>query len=143
MVPDEEGFLGVMEIFQMILAITALSVMAAVFILVRPGFILSSKPVDMPAPGSTREEELQHQIDRIYEEFSADFWTRYHELEAKRDAETLVPAGPEHQELIRMTDEVEEWNVRRVGLLLDLARVRKSPIDEVMREYRHRANAHG
>ncbi len=122
--------------------ITAFSVMAAALLLAIPRFILSPKPVDTPAPESTRDEEIQHQIDRVYEEFPAEFWSRYHELEAKRDAESLVPDGPEHRELIGMTDEIEEWNARRVGLLLDPARIRKCSIDEVMREYRHRAFVH-
>jgi hypothetical protein len=135
--------MGIMEILIMITVIAASAGTAALLLWARTGFIVSSKPVDTPAPEATREEELLRQIDQIYDELPAEFWQRFHELVAERDAETLIPDGLEHQELIRMTDELEEWNARRVGLLLELARLRKTSIDEVMREFRHRAVAHG
>lgn len=56
---------------------------------------------------------------------------RYRELVAKRDSESLVPDGPEHQGLIQMTDTIAEWNARRMGLLFELAKLRNTPIDEV------------
>jgi hypothetical protein len=126
--------------------ILVMAVCAAVIWLLlmsRDGFIVEITRVDSPAPESTQEEELLRLVVRVYDELPVEFWQRFHELAAKRDAETLVRDGPEHQELIRMTDELEEWNARRVGLLLDLARLRKMPIDEVLREFRHQAVAHG
>jgi hypothetical protein len=50
--------------------------------------------------------------------------------------------GRSIQELIKMTDALEEWNARRMGLLFELAKLRKTSIDEVMREFRHRDGAH-
>jgi hypothetical protein len=129
-----------------VIVILAMAVCAAVIwvlLIARDGFIIETKRVDRSAPESTQVEELLHQIDRVYDELPVEFWQRFQELAAKRDAESLVRDGPEHQELIRMTDEMEDWNARRVGLLLDLARLRKVPIDEVLREFRHRAVAHG
>jgi hypothetical protein len=44
--------------------------------------------------------------------------------------------------LIKITDALEEWNARRMGLLSELAKLRNTSIDEVMREFRHRDGAH-
>ena len=49
-------------------------------------------------------------------------WTRYHELQAKRDAETLTPGG--HAGLIRLVNKVEIWNARRLEAVAELARLR-------------------
>ena len=95
------------------------------------GFIVSPKQVDPVVPRMAREPELLRLIDQIGEEFTAEFWHRYHELVAKRDQESLVPDVPEHQELIRMTDALEEWNAQRMGLTFELAKLRKTSIDEV------------
>jgi hypothetical protein len=130
-------------ILAMILALAALLVMVALWLWTRLGFIVTPHTSGADAPVSVREQELLGQIERIYKEIPSEFRRRYQELIARRDAGTLIRESPEHQELIRMTDELEEWNARRVGLLLELARLRKTPIDEVLREFRHRAVAHG
>jgi hypothetical protein len=44
--------------------------------------------------------------------------------------------------MIKMTDALEEWSARQMGLILELAKLRKTSIDEVMREFRHRDGAH-
>jgi len=46
-------------------------------------------------------------------------WERYHELQAKREAERLTPE--EHAERIDLTDQIEGWNVRRLELSQQLA----------------------
>ena len=131
-----------MGILVIISAIAALSGTVAWLLRARSGSDVSPEPTGIDGPDAAREQELLNQIDRVYEEIPDEFWHRYHELVAQRDAATLIRDGPEHQELIRMTDQVEEWNARRVGLLLDLAKLRKTSIDEVMREFRPRAVAH-
>ncbi|MCW5850243.1 MAG: hypothetical protein KIT87_09180 [Anaerolineae bacterium] len=68
-------------------------------------------------PLSPRETELLQHINLGLSEAS---WQRYHELIAKRRAETLTPV--EQQELIGLSDQIEEANVRRIEALIELAR---------------------
>jgi len=53
---------------------------------------------------------------------SEDVWRRYNDLVAKRRAGDLSP--DEHAELVGLSDQVEEANARRVGRLVELARLR-------------------
>ncbi len=57
-------------------------------------------------------------------------WARYRELTARRRAEALTPG--EHEELIRLSDQVEEWHARRVALVAELAGLRNEPFPELM-----------
>jgi hypothetical protein len=59
-------------------------------------------------------------------------WQLYHELTAKRRAETLTPE--EHSKLIGLSDEVEAWNVRRLELLIELSRRRGVPVPVLMEQ---------
>ena len=61
-----------------------------------------------PASLSAAETELLREINQG---FPAEFWQRYRLLIAKRRAEQL--SSVEQGELIRMSDQVEEANVRR------------------------------
>jgi hypothetical protein len=117
----------------MITAIAALSLMVAVLLITRPGFIAAPKPAHAPARLSTREAELVRQINQINEGFSPAFSRRYRELRAKLAAETLVPDGTEHQELIEMSDQLELRHADRLGLLSELAKLRKTSLAEVMK----------
>lgn len=58
------------------------------------------------------------------------FWARYHELVAKRRAEALAPQ--EQLELVELSDRLEEANARRIGHLVELARLRGTTLDDVM-----------
>jgi hypothetical protein len=55
---------------------------------------------------------------------------RSKELIAKRHAETLTPE--EYSELLRLTEEVEQREARRVHALVDLARLRQLSLDGLM-----------
>jgi hypothetical protein len=125
--------MGVIETLVIMLAIASSAVLVALLLLARTGFIVSPKRVDPPEPQMAREQELLREIKQINEEFSAEFWRRYHELVAKRDAELLIPDGPELQELIRMTDELEIRQAERLEILSRLARLRKTTLSEVMK----------
>jgi len=57
-------------------------------------------------------------------------WQRYHALLDKRRAETLT-AG-ERQELVSLSDRIEEANARRVSGLVELARIRDTPLETLM-----------
>lgn len=59
-------------------------------------------------------------------------WERYHALVARRKAETLTP--DEQTELIALSDRLEEVNAQRVGYLAELARVRNTSLEALIRE---------
>src|SRR5262249_55951267 len=107
------------------------------------GFIMSPQRGDTPSPDATREEELVRQINQINEEFSPEFLRRYQELGAKLDAGGLVPDGPETQELIQMTEQLEVRHADRIGLLSELAKLRKTSLTEVIKDCDLLAYVHG
>src|SRR5947207_9098297 len=51
-------------------------------------------------------------LERINETLPQATWERYDDLKKKRDAGTLTEAG--YAELIRLVNEVEIWNARRL-----------------------------
>src|SRR5438046_98647 len=61
-------------------------------------------------------------LQRINEGLPEPTWERYEVLKGKRDAETLTDT--EHAELIRLVNEVEGWNVRRLEAVAELAKLR-------------------
>jgi hypothetical protein len=134
---------GITEILAMISAIAASAIMVALVLLAETGFIISPRSVDAPAPETRREEELVRQIKQINEEFSPGFWRRYRDLRAKLAAEALVPDGPEHQELIQMTDQLELRHADRLRLLSELAKLRKTSLTEMMKHPDVLAHFHG
>jgi hypothetical protein len=69
---------------------------------------------------------------RINEGLPEATWERYHALKEKRDAETLTDT--EHDELIRLVNEVEGWNVRRLEAVAELAKLRSVPFPEMFKQ---------
>lgn len=69
-------------------------------------------------------------LQRINASLASIEWERYRMLVAKRDAENLT--DKEHEELISLSDQLEEANVRRMEAVAELARVRKVTIPELM-----------
>jgi hypothetical protein len=59
-------------------------------------------------------------------------WERYHALVARRKTETLTP--DEQTELIALSDRLEEVNAQRIGYLAELARVRNTSLEALVRE---------
>jgi len=55
---------------------------------------------------------------------------RYDELVAKRQGETLTP--DEHNELLRLTSQIENLQARRMEHLAELARLRKTSLTALM-----------
>jgi hypothetical protein len=66
-----------------------------------------------------REAELLLQINSGPSEA---VWRRYHELSAKRDAETLT--STEHEELIGLSEKIESADVERLEQMAELAKLR-------------------
>jgi uncharacterized protein with von Willebrand factor type A (vWA) domain len=90
----------------------------------RAGSIRAGPPPGNPTNGGRTglprtEAEL---LERINERLPKSTRTRYHELQAKRDAETLTDA--KHAELIRLVNEVEILNARRLEAVAELAKLR-------------------
>lgn len=56
--------------------------------------------------------------------------TRYDELAVKRDDETLTQK--EHAELLRLSDEIESLEAKRIEALAELARVRQTSLNALM-----------
>lgn len=69
-------------------------------------------------------------LQKINRGLPTDLDQRYRELVAKRRSETL--SHSEHQELLRLTDDVEKWQAERVGYLVKLAERRGMSLPELM-----------
>ncbi len=69
---------------------------------------------------------------KINQRLPGDIQRRYNKLIAKRRAEIL--SAKEYAELLRMTDQVEKFQARRVEYLAELASLRKIPLSELMDE---------
>jgi hypothetical protein len=80
------------------------------------------------APSLAHDESVL--MLKINEGLPEETRARYYALIDKRDAETLTPG--EYEELLRLTDEAEEWNVRRVEALVELAQLRQMPVNDLM-----------
>ena len=78
---------------------------------------------------SQAESEL---LAKINEGVPAGLQSRYDELIAKRRGATLTPG--EHDELLRLTEQVEALDARRVEYLAELARSRKTTLRALMRD---------
>ena len=87
-----------------------------------------------PAPASMPHlsEVEADLLLKINHSLSSITWSRYHELVAKRQAETLTPE--EQQELIALTGRIETANVQRISYLVELARLRNTTLDALMAE---------
>jgi len=78
---------------------------------------------------SVTQEEAELLL-RINDRLPEDVQRRYAELIAKRDAETL--GDEEHQELLRLTKQVEAFDVARVEALAKLASRRGVALSALM-----------
>lgn len=77
---------------------------------------------------------------RINQSLAGIAWPRYHGLIAKRHAETLTP--DEQQELIILTDQIEAANVQRIEALAELARLRQTSLNALIRDLGLKPVAH-
>lgn len=77
---------------------------------------------------SKNESEL---LLKINEGLPEELWRRSDMLNKRRRAGKLTPE--EHAELIALNDKFEEYNVRRIGYLVELAQLRRTTLDEVIK----------
>ena len=71
-------------------------------------------------------------LQRINQGLPQETWQRYIELVARRRAETLTP--DEHVALVALGDQIEEANARRIEYLVELATLRHTTLEALMRE---------
>jgi hypothetical protein len=81
------------------------------------------------APLSPKESEL---LVKISQSLPADLQRRYDELIAKRRESALSEA--EYDELLRLTEQVEAFDIKRVEYLAELARSRKTTLRVLMKD---------
>ena len=86
-----------------------------------------SLPQDMPRLSQTESELLL----KINQGLPAATQQHLDALIAKRQTQTLTPA--EHQELIQLTEAIEQADVERLRYLLELAALRNLSLDELTR----------
>jgi hypothetical protein len=80
-------------------------------------------------------------LSKINLGLSPNEWERYHALVARRKAETLT--SDEQTELIALSDRLEEANARRIESLAELARVRNTSLEALIRELGLTPTAYG
>jgi hypothetical protein len=83
-----------------------------------------------PASAPHLSETEADLLLKINHSLSSITWSHYHDLIAKRQAETLTPE--EQQELIALTGRIEAANVQRISYLAELARLRNTTLDALM-----------
>jgi hypothetical protein len=80
--------------------------------------------------------QLSHEESEILKQMGVGLpeqtWARYDELVAKRRAETLT--HQEYEELMRLTNTVEEDHAKRIELLVKLSKIRSVPLKALMGE---------
>jgi len=87
---------------------------------------------------STKETDLMLHINQ---ELPADLRQRSEQLIVKRREQTLT--ADEHAELLRLTEEVELCEARRLAALTELAQLRRTSLVNLMTVLGIRAPAHG
>lgn len=90
------------------------------------------------APNLSKDEtEL---LLKINQRLPFDLQKRFDELVTKRQTETLTPT--EHQELLRLTDQIEKSDAERVKYMADLARLRGVSLTTLMEQLQIRPPVH-
>jgi hypothetical protein len=69
-------------------------------------------------------------LQKIAQTLPAAIQQRYNDLRAKLQAETLTTA--EHQELLNLTDTIEQFDADRLQHLLELAQLRQISLPELL-----------
>lgn len=84
---------------------------------------VENKPISGP------ESDLLQKVNQCMAHIN---WEQYRELIDKRQAETLTTL--EYDELVTLGDKIEEANVERIELLMELADLRHTTLPAIMKE---------
>lgn len=87
-------------------------------------------PINGGPPGLPQAEAML--LERINEGLPPETWERYHTLKGRRHAESFT--AEERAELIRLVNEVEIWNARRLKWVAELAKLRGVPFPELVQQ---------
>ena len=74
------------------------------------------------------EAALLEEINRCG--LSPSSWERFHELQARQEAETITEI--ERSEYLQLVEQLEELNVKRIEALAKLSKLRGVPLPELM-----------
>ncbi len=76
---------------------------------------------------SQKESEL---LQKINQGIPESLWRPYKELVARRDAGEITPE--EYEELIYLSDQIEELHAERIGYLVELAQLQQVSLTDLM-----------
>jgi hypothetical protein len=79
-------------------------------------------------------------LQQINQGLPDDLQARFDALVARRRAEVLTPQ--EHAELLALTEKIEQMDARRLEHLVDLSRLRKVPLKQLMEQMGLRPRPH-
>jgi hypothetical protein len=79
-------------------------------------------------------------LQQINQGLPDDLQARFDALVARRRAEVLIPQ--EHAELLALTEKIEQMDARRLEHLVDLSRLRKVPLKQLMEQMGLRPRPH-
>jgi len=82
------------------------------------------------SPDLTSQPTEAELLQQINIGFSAATWNQYHTLIAKRRAEIL--SNEEHEQLIQLSNQLENLNANRCQALIKLAKLRSQPLTDLM-----------
>ena len=85
--------------------------------------------ITKPKSVTAKEAQLLKQINRS---LSPVDWQTYHQLVAKRKAETL--SETDHQRLIVMSDQIEQLNAKRIRYVAQLAKLQGVSLPAMMKK---------
>ena len=94
---------------------------------------LAARLRDVTSPVPHLDQDEAELVRQISLGFSSTWWARYEALKNKRRAETLTLQ--EHEQLIQMSDELEQANARRIHSLVGLAQLRGTSLEALMQEF--------
>lgn len=80
------------------------------------------------APRLSKEEA--DLLQKINQGLSPDAWQRYDSLNEKLHEETISPE--EHQEFLKLVDQIEMADAERLFHLIELSRIRRVSVDALM-----------
>jgi hypothetical protein len=86
----------------------------------------------LPEASKEKKERELELLQKINLGVPAAIWERYSFLKEKRDSETLLPE--ELEELISISDRIEEANATRLPHLIELAQLRQVSLEALLRQ---------
>jgi hypothetical protein len=91
--------------------------------------MMSKEAIAMNASGHTTLSERQL-LTFVRYPIPAPIQDRYSALIERRQAEVLTPE--EHEELLELTDQIEQIDAQRAEYLVSLARMRRVPVSQLV-----------